>query len=87
MIKNVYFLYNYAINCWGRIDPEAQKCKQETMKVNTKRVFVLNLAHKLTTYFNIFYGTETPDRDRIHDINIIWIGKQEVQVIVCWRCG
>jgi len=22
MIKNVYFLYNYSINCWGRIDPE-----------------------------------------------------------------
>jgi len=30
MIKKVYFLYNYSINCWGRIDPEAQKCKQET---------------------------------------------------------
>jgi len=29
MIKNVYFLYNYSINCWGRIDPEAQKWKQE----------------------------------------------------------
>jgi len=29
MIKNVYFLYNYSINCWGRIDPEPQKCKNE----------------------------------------------------------
>jgi len=33
MIKKVYFLYNYSINCWVRIDPEAQKCKQET-KIN-----------------------------------------------------
>jgi len=22
MIKHVYFLYNYSINCWGRIDPK-----------------------------------------------------------------
>jgi len=33
MIKNVYFSYNYSINCWDRIDPEAQKCKQETKTI------------------------------------------------------
>jgi len=30
MIKNVY---NYSINCWGHIDPKAQKCKQETKTI------------------------------------------------------
>jgi len=33
MNKNVDFLYNYSINCWGRIDPEAQKCKQEAKTI------------------------------------------------------
>jgi len=44
MIKNVYFLYNYSINCWGRIDPEAQKCKQET-----KNMHKYNLHNTLMT--------------------------------------
>jgi len=33
MIQNVYFLYNYSINCWGCIDPEAQRFKQETKTI------------------------------------------------------
>jgi len=28
MIKDVYFFVQL-LNCWGCIDPEAQKCKQE----------------------------------------------------------
>jgi len=34
MIKNVYFFVQL-MNFWGRIDPEAQKCKQET-KINRR---------------------------------------------------
>jgi len=27
-LYDLYFLYNYSIHFWGRIDPEAQKCKR-----------------------------------------------------------
>jgi len=29
MIKNVYFLYNYSINCWGRIDPKPRSVNRK----------------------------------------------------------
>ena len=44
MIKNVYFLYNYSINCWGRIDPEAQKCKQETTTIGRLNLIILGFS-------------------------------------------
>jgi len=44
MIKNVYFLYNYSINCWGRIDPETQECKQVCFNIKfLQYVFIIQL--------------------------------------------
>jgi len=42
--KNVYFLYNYSINCWGRIDPETQECKQVCFNIKfLQYVFIIQL--------------------------------------------
>jgi len=54
MIKNVYFLYNYSINRCGRIDPEAQKCKQETKTIWRLRIFQLTFWVQVHIFYICF---------------------------------